>query len=275
VTVKVITVAHRKGGVGKTTTVIHLATGLADLGLPTIAMDLDPQGNLGQFLGLGAAPDMYDLLMSRHPGRLLSSALMRVENYPKLAVIRGDDETKAAERALGAPEASRTLSVALQGIITAIKHQSNGTQVFVFLDTPPGLGSLQLAALTVSQYLIIPVNPSYASETGLPKIGEEIQALREKRGRGARLIGILPTRYKRRALEHQEVLGGLRETFGDLLYPPVRDTVRLEETLARGVPVWNYDPTGIGAQDYARVLVRLVRDLGIRVNGNGKNRRGG
>ncbi len=89
------------------------------------------------------------------------------------------------------------------------------------------------------------------------------------------LIAVLPTRYKKRALEHREVLTGLRATFGDLLYPPIRDTVRLEETPGRGVPVWGYDPTGIGAQDYSRVLVRLARDLGIRVNGNGKGRRGG
>ena len=268
--VQVISIAHRKGGVGKTTTTIHLATGLADLGVPTIAIDLDPQGNLGQFLGLGAAPDVYDLLMSRHPGRILSQTLARVEGYPKLAVIRSDDETKAAERALSDPQSSRPLSAALQAILDAIERQSNGTRVFVFLDTPPGLGSLQLAALTVSHYLIIPVNPSYASETGLPKIGEEIRSLREKHGRGARLIGVLPTRYKKRTLEHREALAGLRDTFGELLYPPIRDTVRLEETPGRGVPVWGYDPQGIGAQDYSRALVRLVRDLGIRVNGNGR-----
>ncbi|OQY18263.1 MAG: hypothetical protein B6I35_13315, partial [Anaerolineaceae bacterium 4572_32.2] len=118
--------------------------------------------NLGQFLGLGAAPDVYDLLMSRHPGRILSQTLARVEGYPKLAVIRSDDETKAAERALSDPQSSRPLSAALQAILDAIERQSNGTRVFVFLDTPPGLGSLQLAALTVSHYLIIPVNPSYA-----------------------------------------------------------------------------------------------------------------
>ena len=104
----------------------------------------------------------------------------------------------------------------------------------------------------------------------MPKIGEEIRSLREKHGRGARLIGVLPTRYKKRTLEHREALAGLRDTFGELLYPPIRDTVRLEETPGRGVPVWGYDPQGIGAQDYSRALVRLVRDLGIRVNGNGR-----
>lgn len=268
-TVKVISVAHRKGGVGKTTTTIHLATGLADLGVPVIAIDLDPQGNLGQFLGLGAAPDVYDLLMSRHPERVLSQMLSRVAGYPKLAVIRSDDETKTAERALSAPGASRSLDVALQNILNAIERQSNGTRVFVFLDTPPGLGPLQMAALTVSDYLIIPVNPSYASETGLPKIGEEVQSLRDS-GHNLNLLAVLPTRFKKRTLEHRDTLAGLRSRFGDLLYPPIRDTVRLEETPGRGVPVWNYDPRGIGAADYARVLIRLVRDLGIRTNGNGR-----
>jgi chromosome partitioning protein len=269
----VLAVAHRKGGVGKTTTIVHLATGIASLGVPTVAIDLDPQGNLGEFLGLGRASDVYDLLMSRRPERILQETLTAVPGYPKLRVILGDDETKAAERALGAPESRRTLVSALHGIVAALDALAgeNGRLPYVLLDTPPGLGSLQLAALTVANHLIIPINPSFASETGIPKMAEEIQAIRQRSGRGARLLGILPTRYKQRTLEHQAILDGLRATFGEsAIYPPVRDTVRLEEAPGRGLPIWDYDRHSGGAKDYARVLVRLMRDVGIRVNGNGR-----
>ncbi len=104
----------------------------------------------------------------------------------------------------------------------------------------------------MANYLIIPVNPSFASETGIPKLAEGIQLIRQQSGRGARLIGILPTRYKSRTLEHQAVLQGLASRFGkDVIYPPVRDTVRLEESPARGTPVWDYDPDGGGSQEWS------------------------
>jgi chromosome partitioning protein len=271
--IKVLAVAHRKGGVGKTTTVVHLATGMASVGIPVIALDLDPQGNLGEFLGLGRAPDMYDLLMSRHPERDLGDTLMPVVNYSRLQVIRGDDETKAAERALSAPESKRTLVTALRGIIDAIANlrTSNRRDSFVLLDTPPGLDSLQLAALTVANYLLIPINPNFASETGIPKMAEVIRTIRQKTGHGAEMLGIVPTRYKSRTTEHRAIMEGFKNVFGEsLIYPTVRETVRLEEAPARGMPVWDFAPRCGGAKDYAQVLLRLLRDLGIRVNGKGK-----
>jgi chromosome partitioning protein len=274
---KVIVIAHRKGGVGKTTTAVHLATGLAGMRVPVVAIDLDPQGNLGQFLGMGTAPDVYDLLMARQPERVLAGALVSVgDRYPCLRVIRGDNETKAAELALGSPQASRSLTQALQAVtqIVQSKAQLNGRSPYIIFDTPPGLGSLQVSALTVADYLLIPINPAFASETGLPRMGEEIRAIRERSGRGARLLAILPTRYKQRTLEHQEVLNGLAATFGaDKIYPPVRDTVRLEEAPGRGLAVWDYDPKGIGAQDYAAVVKRFLDDMGLLPHGSRRNRR--
>jgi len=258
--------------------VAHLATGMASVGVPVVAIDLDPQGNLGMFLGVGTAPDIFDLLMTRNPARLVPGTLVRLgESYPYLRVVRSNNETKGAELALGNPQASRTLVDALQTVIQLVRAGAaiNGRPPYILLDTPPGLGPLQMSALTVADYLIIPVNPAFASETGLPLMAEEIKMIRDRRGRGARLIGIVPTRYKQRTLEHNEVLNDLTKKFGaDLIYPPVRDTVRLEEAPGRGVPVWDYDPEGIGAQDYAAVLLRLLRDLGIRLkNGNGNGRR--
>jgi chromosome partitioning protein len=271
---KIIVVAHRKGGVGKTTTVAHLATGMASVGVPVVAIDLDPQGNLGTFLGSGTAPDVYDLLMARRPESVLAGTLTRLETYPYLRLVRGDNETKAAEIALSSPQASRTLADALQAVIRAIRAGAtiNARWPYVLLDTPPGLGALQMAALTVADHLLIPVNPAFASETGLPLMAQEIRAIRERSGRGAQLLGIVPTRFKGRTLEHQEVLAELGRTFGEqTIYPPVRDTVRLEEAPGRGLPVWDYDPQGIGAQDYATVLMRFLRDLGVPLrNGNGR-----
>jgi chromosome partitioning protein len=274
---KVIVIAHRKGGVGKTTTAVHLATGLAGMGVPVVAIDLDPQGNLGTFLGIGIAPDLYDLLMARRPERVLGEALASLgDDYPYLHVIRGNNETKAAEIALSNPQSSRTLIQALQAIITAVqeKAQINSGPPYIILDTPPGLGPLQVAALTVADYLLIPINPAFASETGLPRIAEEIRTIRERSGRGARLLGILPTRYKKISVEHDEVLEDLAGTFGQpLIYPPVRDTVRLEEAPGRGLPVWDYDPDGIGATDYAAVVKRFLDDMGLLPHGSRRNRR--
>jgi chromosome partitioning protein len=274
----IFVIAHRKGGVGKTTTTISLATGVAGLAHPVVTIDLDAQGNLGQFLGLGRQPHTYDLLMYRDPGRFLGDLLTPVSNYPTMRAVLGDDTTREAERALGDPHSSRPLAMALGNAIEAIQEgiSLNGHPPYVFLDTPPGLGPLQLAALVVADYLIIPVNPAFASETGIPRIAQQIAAIREQSGRGAQLLAILPTRYRQQTLEHQEVVKGLRKTFGEkIVYPPVRETVRLEEAPGRGLPIWDYDPKGIGARDYARVLVQFIRDAGIPLpNGNGNRRNG-
>lgn len=262
---KVIAVTNRKGGVGKTTTASHLAVGLAALGHPVVAIDLDAQGNLGQFLGLGTAPDLFDVLLARKPAQILHQVMVGLTEYPSLRVIRSDDETRAAERALSAPESRRGLGVALQNAIHALQHGLNGSTPYIILDTPPGLGSLQMAALAVADYILIPVNPNFASETGLAKMAEGIKTVRQNGGR-AQLLGLLPTRCKLQTIEHRETLATLRSKFGeDLIYPPVRDTIKVEEAQGRGMTVWDYDPKGIGAEDYIRVLRRFMHDLGLQL----------
>ena len=269
---KVITTANRKGGVAKTTTVMHLAAGTSALGYRAVGIDMDAQGNLGQFFGLGTAPGMCDVLLARDPRKELPNVLTSVPNYPNLRLILGNDETKGAEAALSVPGSRRGIGDALQGVINAIQFGMNGNAPFIFLDTPPGLGPLQMAALLVADYVIVPVNPNYASETGLAKIYEEIRAIQSS-GSKAKLLGILPTRVKPQTVEHREVIEKLKEHFGeDLIYPSVRDTVRIEEAPGRGKPVWDYvpNPKEIGTQDYLEVLRRFAKDLGLRLpNGKG------
>ncbi|MFN2168361.1 MAG: ParA family protein, partial [Anaerolineae bacterium] len=168
---KVLVLSHRKGGVGKTTTTIHLATGVASLGYPVVAIDLDPQGNLGEFLGLGQADDTCNLLMTPQPEMLIDRVLTPVPHYPKLKIVRSNDRTLWAERSLSDPSAPRSLADALRTIIKAVQTMpsSDGRAPFVMLDTPPGLGPTQVAALSVADYLIIPIHATFASETGIPK----------------------------------------------------------------------------------------------------------
>jgi chromosome partitioning protein len=274
---KVLVLSHRKGGVGKTTTTIHLATGVASLGYPVVAIDLDPQGNLGEFLGLGQADDTCNLLMTPQPEMLIDRVLTPVPHYPKLKIVRSNDRTLWAERSLSDPSAPRSLADALRAIIKAAQTMpsSDGRAPFVMLDTPPGLGPTQVAALSVADYLIIPIHATFASETGIPKMITEILAIRDQTGSAAQLLGLLPTRFKERTLEHQATLESLAKQFGSqLIYPTVRETIRLEECPSRGLPIWDYDRESGGAQDYAKVLLRFARDVGIPVkNGNGGNGR--
>jgi len=273
---KVLVLSHRKGGVGKTTSVIHLGTGVASLGYPVVAIDLDPQGNLGEFLGLGQADDTCNLLMSPQPEMMIDRALTPVPHYPKLRVIRSNDRTLWAERSLSDPSAPRTLADALRAIIKALRTMptDDGRTPFVMLDTPPGLGPMQVAALSVADYLIIPIHATFASETGIPKMITEILAIKDQTGSAAQLLGLLPTRFKERTIEHTTTLESLAQQFGpELIYPPVRETVRLEECPSRGLPIWDYDKECGGAQDYAKVILRFARDVGIRINN--ANRGGG
>ncbi len=257
----IIVVANHKGGVGKTTTAVTLSAGLADLGYPTVLIDCDPQGNTAEFLGLPKTPGLYKLVVQeRRPAEVVQRLAAR--GYPKLALVAGDSSTVDLETLLRTSpqfDPTTTLRHALQGFYSNGYH---GPPTAIILDTAPSLSSVQIAALSAADWLIIPTSPEYAAETG---IGALVQAVAELKAGGANLdlLGILPTMVDRRSREHRQTIGDLQAAFPGLVLPVVRRLIALAEAPREGVPIWSYAPQSEAAADYAGVLKEVIDRAGL------------
>ncbi len=257
---KITVIANAKGGCGKTTTAVTLATGLAGMNRKVLLMDLDSQpGSATKFLGLDRVPGLYRLLVSQLP---LKDCLTSVEQYPLLRVVASNEETLEVNTIL----ASRGLRPAspvtpTESLRQALAPLEKDNSVHVILDTAPSVSHLQVAALGIADYLLVPTTPEYASEIGVGQIAELVGELR-KHGGSLRLIGVLPTMIDRRTNEHKRTMDELEEVFGDLLYPEIGRTIKLGETPRYGIPIWDHAPDSQGARDCARVLKRFLEDVG-------------
>jgi chromosome partitioning protein len=256
----VITVANHKGGVGKTTTAVSLATGLADLGYPTILIDCDPQGNTAAFLGLDPEPGLYELVVEhRRPAEVIRH--MADMGYPKLGLIPGDEATVDLETLL---RTSPRLNPATAFREAFQPFQTNGRngQTVIVLDTAPSLSSVQVAALSAADWLVIPTSPEYAAETGIGALVNAVDELRQS-GADLNLLGVLPTMVDTRSKEHYQTITELREAFPDLVLPLVRRLIALAEAPRAGQPIWSYAPKSEAALDYAAVLKEVINRAGL------------
>src|SRR5512147_2376556 len=137
-----ICIANHKGGVGKTTTAISLATGLADLNYPTVLIDCDGQGNIAQFLNLEQRPALYELVIQEKPA---ASVLQRIEGYPLLGVVTGNQDTLEIENALNSGRRLRP-ATALRQALQPFTHpmRGNGKPTIIIIDTAPSLSAIQV-----------------------------------------------------------------------------------------------------------------------------------
>lgn len=247
-------VANHKGGVGKTTTSVTLATGFAALGYPTILLDCDGQGNVAQFLALEERPALYELIIQE---KSPTAILQRIEGYPLLGIITGNQDTLEIENALNAGRRYNPATAIRQALTPFLK--CNGKSTIIILDTAPSLSALQVSALNASDWLIIPASPEYASETGIAAL---VQAVADIQAVGSRLelLGILPTMVNSRSKEHKQTILDLRSAFPGFILPPVRRLMAIAEAPRTGKAIWDYDAHA--AEDYGAVLASIVKRIG-------------
>lgn len=252
----VICIANHKGGVGKTTTAVNLSTGLAGLGFPTVLLDCDSQGNVAQFLNLEQWPALYELVIQEKPP---AAVTQRLDAYPLLRVVTGNQDTLEIENALNAGR-RYVPATAMKSALAPFLKNGNGKPTIVVLDTAPSLSALQVSALNASDWLIIPASPEYASETGivaLVKAVAELQAV----GSHLNLLGILPTMVDSRSKEHKQTILDLHQNFPDSVLRPIRRRIALAEAPRSGQPIWSYD--GEAAEDYGAVLASVIKKIGV------------
>ncbi len=243
---RIISVANQKGGVGKTTTAINLADGLAKSGRDTLLIDLDPQCNATS--GVGAAPAQKHPLLADRP-----AAESIVETRcPRMYVLPGSRALADAD-ALSAPNQKRS---------TALRRQLAGDLKrfdYIFLDCPPSLGQLTRTALAASTQLYIPIQCEYFAMEGLSQIIDLAHQSKSRDNPRLEIGGIILTMFDH-ALElanevADEVRGYFAESVFDTLIP--RD-VAISEAPSHGLSVLDYAPRSRGSSAYAEIVMEVI-----------------
>lgn len=243
---KIICVANQKGGVGKTTTAINVAAGLAKSGRPTLVIDVDPQCNATSGLGVETA--------ERHPlvaGRPLAETVVETEQ-PRLFVLPGSLSLADAD-ALSASNRQRA-SALRQQLNAELSHFD-----FVFLDCPPSLGQLTRAALGASAEVFIPIQCEYFAMEGLSQIIELARQTKARDNHRLEIGGIVLTMYDPELDLAREVADEVRGYFDETVFRTMipRD-VHISEAPSHGVSVLDYSPRARGAWAYTELVMEVL-----------------
>lgn len=248
---KTIIIANQKGGTGKTTTAVTLASGFAALGKETLLIDTDSQGNIAYFLGLEPSNALFEITMGNHHVDTVLDFWEAPRDHVSLSVVNSSRKTTAIEATFNATPES--FGWTKHNLIANILTQPRPHYDLCIIDTAPALSTIQEAALYAADYLIVPAIPEYASEAGIAQLAKTVEEIDAP----VRLLGILPTMVDSRSNEHAETIESLHETFGVLVLPRVRRLISLGEAPRAGLPIWWYEPNGQAAKDWARVVAEV------------------
>ncbi|MDQ3870952.1 MAG: AAA family ATPase [Chloroflexota bacterium] len=247
-----IACVNQKGGVGKTTTVVNLATYLALGGHRVLVVDLDPQGNCTTGLGVDKPAvdhSVYEVLVD---GAALSevvqpTAIARLSLVPAAASLAGLEVELAP-----LPARERRLSRALEG----------GTERYdyILLDCPPSLGLLTVNALTAAASVLIPIQSEYYALEGLSDLIATVKLVREHLNPGLEIRGVVLTMYDPRTRLSADVAGEVRRHLGGAVFETlIPRSVRLSEAPSYGLPVALYAPDSRGGQAYRALAAEFLR----------------
>lgn len=248
-----VAIANQKGGVGKTTTAINIATAMAATGWKTLLMDLDPQGNASTGIGVGTADrefSTYDLIVDE---RALVDCIMPTR-IPGLDLIPATVDLSGAEVELVSVEdRTERMRRALAG------HTDHD---ICFIDCPPSLGLLTLNAMTASDTMLVPLQCEFFALEGLSQLLQTVERVQQRFNPDLGIIGVALTMFDRRNRLTDQVADDVRSVLGSLVFETaIPRNVRLSEAPSHGLPALVYDHTCAGSRAYMALARELIGRL--------------
>ena len=255
---RIITLANQKGGVGKTTTAINLATALAAIGERVLIVDLDPQGNASTGLGIDRkARDIssYELMVGE--AGVAQAAMMT--DVPRVAIVPSTLDPLGVEQTISQQPAR---AFKLRNAFKQLDQLSIEEQPisYVIIDCPPSLNLLTVNALVAADAVLVPMQCEFFALEGLSQLLQTIEQIRTTLNPRLKIQGVVMTMFDRRNSLSEQVLQDVRGTMGALVYDTVIPrNVRLSEAPSYGKPALLYDLKCAGSQAYLRLATEVIR----------------
>jgi len=245
---KIISVINQKGGVGKTTTVINLAAGLATNGKKILVIDLDPQGNATTGLGLSNNEGSDETIYSVLNGSKKISEVIQKTKFENMDIITSNVDLSGLEVETAG---DNRRALILKDQLSAYLNDSELSYSHILIDCPPSLSLLTVIALVASNSIIVPLQTEFFALEGLTQLMKTIERVKNNLNPSLIIQGILLTMYDKRNKLSNQVEDEARNYFKEKVYQTVIPrNVRLSEAPSHGIPVLIYDKTCLGSKSY-------------------------
>jgi chromosome partitioning protein len=244
---KIISISNHKGGVGKTTSAINIGAGLNKLGKKVLLIDLDPQANLSQSLGLvNQEKNIYGALKGEY-------------KLEPITVLKGLDLIPSTLDLSGA-EIELSSEPGREYILKELIENVRGSYDFVIIDSPPSLGLLTINAFTAADEIIIPLQAQFLAMQGLAKLVEVVEKIKSRLNKGLKVGGVFITQYDGRKVLNRDVFETINTHFESEVYKTkVRDNIALAEAPAQGLDIFRYNAKSNGAEDYLALSKEILK----------------
>jgi chromosome partitioning protein len=244
---KVISISNHKGGVGKTTSAINIGAGLNILKKKVLLIDLDPQANLSQSLGIiDNDKNIYGALRGQY-------------KLEPINILKGLDLIPSTLDLSGA-EVELSGEPGREYILKELIDPLRGSYDFIIIDSPPSLGLLTINSFTASDEILIPLQAQYLALQGLAKLVEVVDKIKSRLNKGLKIGGVFITQYDNRKVLNRDVVETIEAHFKDEVFKTkIRDNIALAEAPSQGLDIFRYNSKTYGAEDYLALSKEIIK----------------